>query len=88
MLGLQGGVKVIDKKPVPAYRIVYKGISLFTKEQLAQESEFMPEKTIPTFLKELANVLNKAQLPFATWLQTNEETFIQLIQQYANIIID
>ena len=88
MLGLQGGVKVIDKKPVPAYRIVYKGSSLFAKEQLAQESEFMPETTIPTFLKELAKLLNQAQLPFATWLQTNEDTFIQLIQQYANIIID
>lgn len=52
-LGFRGGVKLVDKKPMPAYMLYAGGCDAQGAEQFGQELGMMLEQDIPAFLAEL-----------------------------------
>ena len=66
-IGFRGGVKMIDKKPYPAFVLFYHGCDRQGMEQMGKEIGTMLEEDIPRFLVELGNTVKASGMDFAAW---------------------
>ena len=84
MIGWRGAIrKDQDGNRVDAFFFSYGGSSIPGKEKLAESKIVLLAKDIPDFLVALGRIVEKEQVPFAKWLEGNEETLLELVKQYA-----
>lgn len=81
-LGFQGGVKLIDKKPEPAFTLLLNGCDRQGEENLGEALGAILQTKIPEFVVELGKTVAESGLDFEEWLSENEEAFRALAAKY------
>ena len=81
-LGFRGGVKLVDKKPMPAYMLYAGGCDAQGAEQFGQELGMMLEQDIPAFLAELGRAVRASDGTFAQWYPAHEAEFKEIAERY------
>ena len=81
-LGFRGGVKLVDKKPMPAYMLYAGGCDAQGAEQFGQELGMMLEQDIPAFLAELGRAVRASDGTFAQWYPAHEADFKEIAERY------
>lgn len=67
VIGLRGGVKVVDKQPLPAFMLHIGGNAAQGAEQFGGERGMILERDIPAFLTELGRTVSAAGCTFEQW---------------------
>ena len=78
----RGGVKLVDKKPMPAYMLYAGGCDAQGAEQFGQELGMMLEQDIPAFLAELGRAVRASDGTFAQWYPAHEAEFKEIAERY------
>lgn len=73
VLGFQGGVKVIEKIPVPAFTLHYNGCDAQGREQMGEKLGVMLELQIPDFVKLLGQAVSGSGMNFQQWIRKNPD---------------
>lgn len=81
-IGFQGGVKVIDKAPNPAFVLHVNGRDSQGSEQFGENWGMMLEKDIPTFLAEVGETVEKSGKSFDEWFAKNLEGLKEIAGKY------
>lgn len=81
-IGFRGGVKMIDKKPIPAFTVSVNGCDQQGKEQMGRELGVMLEKDIPEFLVELGKTVAASGLRYEDWVKENEKELEAIAGRY------
>lgn len=81
-LGFRGGVKLVDKKPQPAFHVFVNGSENKNEERFGTLLGLMAVPKIPKFLIALGKKISEDQELFATWYPKHEKEFLALIEQY------
>lgn len=84
-LGFQGNVKLADKKPAPAFTLLFHGNQNRGKERLGENMGVMLEENIPDFLVELGKMVADSGLAFPVWIEAEEEKFKELAKKYIDM---
>lgn len=82
VIGFQGGVKMVDKKPEPAFTLILNGCEYQGKEHLGEPIGAILQSRIPAFMVELGKTVAKTGLDFEEWLAKNEDDFRALAAEY------
>lgn len=82
VLGFRGGVKIMDKVPVPAFNLFFNGCDREGKERMGREMGTMLEKDIPPFLAELGKTVSASGTDFYQWILGKESEFEQIAGRY------
>lgn len=72
-LGFHGGVKVIEKVPMPAFTLHYGGCDVQGREKLGEKLGVMLELKIPDFLKLLGQTVRESGMKFEEWSRNNPD---------------
>ncbi|WP_273419485.1 nitrite/sulfite reductase [Veillonella caviae] len=82
-IGFHGHVKLVDKKPQPAFALVDGGSEHMGEEQFGKMIGVIEAVKIPAFIAELAQRLNDAEeSDFATWRIHHKAEYMELVQAY------
>jgi len=81
-IGFRGGVKLIGKKPVPAFVLYVNGESSQGKETMGRELGIIPETEIPAFLTALGKTVAASGLPFSAWNQKDPKALEHIAASY------
>lgn len=82
-IGFHGAVKLVDKRPQPAFVLVDGGSEHMGSEQFGKMAGNIEAVRIPAFMADLANMLNAAEEPdFATWRINHKAEYMELIKSY------
>ena len=81
-IGFRGGVKMIDKKPQPAFVLFYNGCDRQGSEQMGKEIGVMLEEDIPQFLIELGSTVRDSGMDFAAWVHRMPEGVERIASSY------
>lgn len=81
-IGFHGAVKLVDKKPQPAFNLFFGGSETLDDVRFGELLGLVTVVDIPKFIAELANTLNTANVDFDTWLETHEDDFRALAAKY------
>lgn len=81
-LGFQGGVKLIDQKPVPAYTLHVGGGEAPGGERFGKVLGVMLERDMPAFLIALGRTVAAAGERFSTWYPAHVDEFATLAAEY------
>lgn len=81
-LGFQGGVKMIDKKPQPAFTLLIKGRDRQGEEHLGDALGAILQIEIPEFVVELGKTVAESGLDFEEWFSRNEEALRAIAAKY------
>ena len=84
MIGFQGGVKLVDKKPVPAFFLHVNGCDLQGAEHFGENWGPMEEERIPAFLVELGQLAAASGTCFMEWYPSHLEDMHALAEKYMN----
>lgn len=79
-MGFQGSVKLVDKKPEPAFILSVHGKDNRADACFGKVMGTMLEKEIPSFIVELGNMITKKDTDFDTFSQSEE--FTKLVEKY------
>ena len=82
VLGFQGTVKVIDKKPYPAFTLSIKGYEKQNQERFGDICGVILEEDMCNFLEALGIAVTAHACDFKTWMKTNEEEFSQILKRF------
>lgn len=81
-IGLQGTVKVIDKKPYPAYFLSFYGEHLYHKERFGEVIGVLLEDDVCAFFDAIAQRVSAYQINYEQWLETHKEELEKIISMY------
>ena len=81
-LGFQGGVKLVDGKPQPAFSLTLYGEDRQGAERLGKPMGAMVEGDIPAFLVELGRTVAASGRDFMTWMAAHEGDLETLAARY------
>lgn len=81
-MGFRGAVKVVDKKPFPAFVLYVNGCSIQDREMMGQELGTMLESEIPAFLVKLGETVAASGEDFAAWNQKNTDRIARIAAPY------
>ncbi len=81
-LGFRGGLKVVDKKPVPSFLMYAYGNDLQNEERMGREIGMIPEAQVPAFLVDLGQQITKSGLSFDEWMESHPEGIEQAAAPY------
>lgn len=81
-LGFHGGVKLIDKQPVPAYTLHVGGADALGTERFGTPLGMILERDIPAFLVDLGRAVAASGERFATWYPAHAEALKALAGRY------
>lgn len=82
IIGFHGCVKMIDKKPQPAYTLHVNGCEVQGEEKLGSQMGVILEKDIPSFMVELGNIVKNSGMRFEQWIMENQETLFDIANKY------
>ncbi len=83
MIGFQGGVRLEDKKPQPAFRIFLGGSDALDKARFGEAGAVILEKDIPALLVELGKAAAAAGQNWAQWSESHREDLNAIVEKYA-----
>ncbi len=81
-LGFQGCVKLVDKKPQPAFNLLVFGEERQGEERLGEAVGAMLQTDIPAFMVELGRTVAAAGQPFEAWVDGHREELLALAGRY------
>lgn len=82
-IGFHGAVKLVDKKPQPAFIIVDGGSEHMGSESFGKMAGNIVAANIPAFMEALANILNEApEADFGSWRVTHKAQYMDLIKSF------
>ena len=81
-IGLHGSVKLVDKKPQPAFHVFVNGSENKGEERFGTMLGIMAVTNIPEFLIAIGKIVADANETFVTWYPKHEADFIALAEQY------
>ena len=81
-LGFHGGVKLVDKKPHPAFTLHVNGSARMGEERFGESWGGMVEERIPEFLVALGRKVAATGLSFEEWLPAHEDELRALAADY------
>lgn len=81
-LGFHGGVKIVDKKPLPAFTLHVGGSAVLGQERFGENWGPMLEERIPDFLVEVGETVAASGQSFEQWLPDHMEDLRKLAQPY------
>lgn len=84
-IGFRGGVKMIDKKPFPAFEVYVFGCDRQGEERLGESAGTMLEEKIPVFLVELGRNVADSGLTYSQWKEKNQETLQTIVKKYTAV---
>lgn len=79
-MGFQGSVKLVDKKPEPAFIVSVHGKDNRADACFGNVMGTMLEKEIPNFIVELGKTITEKDSDFETFSQSDE--FVKLVEKY------
>ncbi len=82
-IGFQGGVRLEDKKPQPAFRIFLGGSDALDKARFGEAGAVILEKDIPALLVELGKAAAAAGQNWAQWSESHREDLNAIVEKYA-----
>ena len=81
-IGFRGGMKMVDKKPQPAFVLYVNGDSHEGHETMGRELGAMLETKIPEFLVSLGKTVAESGKDFASWKAEDETAIDKIAAQY------
>ena len=81
-IGFHGKVKMIDKKPYPAFTININGCDKQGQEKFGEDMGVMLSEDIPKFMVELGEAVTAAKMSYNEFADKNAEKLIELIKKY------
>ena len=81
-LGFHGGVKLIDKVPMPAFTLHIGGNDEQGKEKMGEVAGTMLQKDIPAFLCEVGKTVQANNLCYYAWIKSNPEAIKTIAAKY------
>ncbi|MGN1031655.1 MAG: nitrite/sulfite reductase [Butyricicoccaceae bacterium] len=81
-IGFQGCVRVVDKQPLPAFRMTVNGTDAMHEERFGEVIGVILERDIPALLIELGRTIAAQNSTWAQWAPQNTETIRSLAQKY------
>ena len=82
-IGLQGGVKLVDKTPMPAFRISLGGSDTLGKARFGDFTATILEADLPALLVDLGRAAAAAEQDWETWSETHPQERDAIIAKYA-----
>lgn len=82
-IGFQGGVRLEDKKPQPAFRLFLGGSDALDEARFGEAGAVILEKDIPALLVELGRAAAAAGQTWAQWSDTHREDLNAIVARYA-----
>lgn len=82
-IGFQGGVRLEDKKPQPAFRLFLGGSDALDEARFGEAGAVILEKDIPALLVELGRAAAAAGQTWAQWSGTHREDLNAIVAKYA-----
>jgi len=81
-MGLRGGMKKVDGKPVSAFVLYVNGDDSQGCEQFGEQIGTILESEIPSFLKDLGTAISESGMDFDTWYGGNADKFKEIAAPY------
>lgn len=82
-IGFQGGVKLVDKKPQPAFKMFLNGTDALGEAAFGQEAGAVLESDLPALLVELGQAAAAAGQSWAQWSESHAAERDAIIAKYA-----
>jgi len=82
-IGFQGGVRLEDKKPQPAFRMFLGGSDALDAARFGEAGAVILERDIPALLVELGRAAAAAGQPWEQWAETHREELNAIVARYA-----
>ena len=82
-IGFQGGVKLVDKKPQPAFRLFLGGSDALDEARFGEAGAVILEKDVPALLVELGKAAAAAGQSWRQWSETHREDLNAIVAKYA-----
>lgn len=81
-IGFRGNLKVIDKKPVPAFSLFLYGNDEQGKEKIGEEAGVIAQDDLSKFLIKLGQEVTKSNLPYEEWVLQNPDGVKEIAQEF------
>jgi len=81
-IGFQGGVKLVDKTPTPAFRMYLDGSDAVGKPRFGQPVATILERDLPALLVELGQAAAAAGQSWQAWSQAHPQDRDAIIEKY------
>lgn len=81
-IGLQGSVKLVDKKPESAFKLSVFGNAETDNTRFGEEKGLILEKDINDFFIRLGQMITEDGMTFETWTKTHEDKWNALLEEY------
>lgn len=81
-LGFHGGVKIVDKKPLPAFTLHVGGSAQLGTEHFGENWGSILEEQIPPFLVQLGQTVARACVPYDQWVTSHMDDLRALAKPY------
>lgn len=82
IIGFQGGTKLADGQPMPAFVLIFNGCARQGEENLGETLGTIFQEEIPEFMVELGQMVANSGQDFHTWIASNEISFRKLASKY------
>ncbi len=82
-IGFQGGVRLEDKKPQPAFRMFLDGSDALDAARFGEAGAVILEKDIPALLVELGRAAAAAGQSWAQWSESHREDLNAIVAKFA-----
>ncbi len=82
-IGFQGGVRLEDKKPQPAFRLFLGGSDALDQARFGEAGAVILERDIPALLVELGRAAAAQGQTWAQWSETHREDLNAIVAKYA-----
>ena len=83
VIGFQGGVRLEDKKPQPAFRLFLGGGDALDEARFGEAGAVILEKDIPALLVELGRAAAAQGQSWAQWSESHREDLNAIVAKYA-----
>ena len=82
-IGFQGAAKMIDKKPMPAFKLFLGGSDQLGAARFGEPDGTLLETDIPAFLVEIGRAAAARGLSYGQWSSQYPEELRALVEKYA-----
>lgn len=82
-IGFQGGVRLEDKKPQPAFRMFLDGSDALDSARFGEAGAVILERDVPALLVELGKAAAAAGQDWARWSEEHREDLNAIVAKYA-----
>lgn len=81
-IGFRGGVKVVDKKPQPAFTLFTYGNDEEGKERIGKEIGAITIPQIPEFIVKLGKTVEASGKPYDEWIVENPDGVVEVAKEF------